>query len=107
MDYKPGLILLLLALAMVAKQASSIHDFNRGSSTGSVGNFIGEENEMLVDSESNRRQLAQGRYISYGALKANQVPCGQRGQSYYNCQKRQKANPYKRGCNKITHCARG
>ncbi|KAJ7946994.1 Rapid ALkalinization Factor [Quillaja saponaria] len=117
MDSKPWLVLLLLAVAMVATQASSIHDagwklthhFNRVDlSTGSVGDFIGEENEMLLDSESSRRQLGgRGRYISYGALRANQVPCGRRGQSYYNCNRRKRANPYRRGCNRITHCARG
>ncbi|KAJ7968576.1 Rapid ALkalinization Factor [Quillaja saponaria] len=108
MDCKPWLIFLLLALAMVATQASSIHDVSWGVSyTGSVGDLIGEDNEMLLDSESSRRQLAGGRYISYGALKANQVPCGRRGQSYYNCNNRRRANRYRRGCNRITRCARG
>ncbi|KAH7546020.1 protein RALF-like 19 [Ziziphus jujuba] len=109
MEVKLCLIFLLLALAVVA-EASSFHDASWGLdhlSHGSVGDFIGEDNEMLMDSEASRRALAGGRkYISYSALKKNRVPCGRRGQSYYNCQKRQRANPYKRGCTVITHCAR-
>jgi len=69
--------------------------------------LVGDDNEMLLDSESNRRTLAgRQQYISYGALNANQIPCGNRGNSYYNCQERGRANPYSRGCSQITHCAR-
>ncbi|OAY84374.1 protein RALF-like 22 [Ananas comosus] len=46
------------------------------------------------------------RFISYGALTKNRVPCSQRGHSYYNCRPRRRANPYHRGCSVITHCAR-
>ncbi|XP_057953942.1 protein RALF-like 22 [Malania oleifera] len=54
-----------------------------------------------------RRTLAQGgRYISYGALRRNNVPCNRRGHSYYNCARSGKANPYRRGCSAITRCAR-
>ncbi|KAL4320572.1 hypothetical protein HN51_064669 [Arachis hypogaea] len=66
------------------------------------------ENEMM-DSESNRRILAmqqQKRYISYDTLKRDMVPCDRAGASYYNCHARQ-ANPYNRGCEVITACARG
>ncbi|OMO78909.1 Rapid ALkalinization Factor [Corchorus capsularis] len=49
-------------------------------------------------------------YISYGALSANRVPCPPRsGRSYYthNCfRTREPANPYSRGCSRITHCRR-
>nr|CAD1843210.1 unnamed protein product [Ananas comosus var. bracteatus] len=45
------------------------------------------------------------RFISYGALTKNRVPCSQRGHSYYNCRRRRRANPYRRGCSVITHCA--
>lgn len=56
---------------------------------------------------SKRRNLATGkRYISYDALKKNNVPCNRKGTSYYNCQSHQKTNPYKRGCSTITHCYR-
>jgi hypothetical protein len=71
---------------------------------------IGEcltEPEMLMDSESNRRVLAmQKKYISYDTLKRDMVPCDRPGASYYNCHRRQ-ANPYSRGCEVITACARG
>ena len=58
-----------------------------------------------------RRALAArkptNRYISYAALRADQVPCNQRGRSYYsNCASQQAANPYRRGCSAITRCAR-
>ncbi|KAK7392029.1 hypothetical protein VNO78_20455 [Psophocarpus tetragonolobus] len=60
----------------------------------------GEEYEL--DSETNRRILATSRYISYGALQRNTVPCSRRGASYYNCRPGAQANPYSRGCNAIT-----
>ncbi|KAG2723053.1 hypothetical protein I3760_02G155100 [Carya illinoinensis] len=113
MEYKPWLIFLVLALAVVA-ESSSLHDATRwgltrvgtaGSCNSEVGVCIGEENESLMAS-LHARHLAQRKYISYGALRANAVPCGRRGQSYYNCQNRQTANPYRRGCSAITHCAR-
>ena len=61
--------------------------------------------------EALRRTLAQrqpqNRYISYAALRADQVPCNQRGRSYYsNCGSQKAANPYRRGCSVITRCAR-
>ncbi|KAK7362847.1 hypothetical protein VNO77_04971 [Canavalia gladiata] len=106
MNFKPcclALLLLVMVLAIVA-EASKVDEFNF---QGVVGDVIGDDNEMLMDSESNRRTLnSRQRYISYGALRANQVPCGQRGRSYYNCQERGRANPYRRGCSYITHCAR-
>ncbi|KAA8519784.1 hypothetical protein F0562_014126 [Nyssa sinensis] len=123
MGFRLGLIVLLLALAMVAESSydinrdSSVAHFDldslrsRGSgsiasSTGKVGDFINDAEEMMLDSEASRRVLAGQRFISYGALKANNVPCNRRGASYYNCNKRGKANPYKRGCSYITKCAR-
>ncbi|KAB1221953.1 Protein RALF-like 4 [Morella rubra] len=113
MEYKPWLIFLLLALAAVA-ESSSLHEATNwgitqigttGSCSGAVGECIGEENEMLMDSHPSRH-LARQRYISYGALRANSIPCGRRGNSYYNCQRRRRANPYRRSCSAITHCAR-
>ncbi|XP_014508536.1 protein RALF-like 19 [Vigna radiata var. radiata] len=97
------LVVLAVALAMVA-EASKVHEFGFPG----VGmDLVGDENEMLLDSESNRRTLnSRAQYISYGALNANQIPCGNRGSSYYNCQDRTRANPYTRGCSQITHCAR-
>ncbi|KAK6919593.1 Rapid ALkalinization Factor [Dillenia turbinata] len=56
-----------------------------------------EEREMVSEARLEARKS-----ISYGALKANNVPCNQRGNSYYNCVKSGKANPYRRSCNRIT-----
>ena len=69
-----------------------------------------EEEEVGGDAFM-RRAMAQrqptNRYISYAALRADQVPCNQRGRSYYsNCASQQPANPYRRGCSVITKCAR-
>uniref|UniRef100_A0A5B7ASX4 Rapid alkalinization factor-like n=1 Tax=Davidia involucrata TaxID=16924 RepID=A0A5B7ASX4_DAVIN len=63
-------------------------------------------NEFEMDSEINRRILATRRYISYGALSRNSVPCSRRGASYYNCRPGAQANPYSRGCSTITRCRR-
>ncbi|KAK7319699.1 hypothetical protein RJT34_04424 [Clitoria ternatea] len=108
MNFKPWLAILLvaMALAMMIAEASNVHDFSYPGGA-VVGDLVGEDNEMMLDSESNRRTLASTqRYISYGALKANNAPCGNRGNSYYNCQNRGRANPYTRGCSRITNCAR-
>ncbi|XP_047339720.1 protein RALF-like 4 [Impatiens glandulifera] len=95
-----------------------------GSCNGEVGDCFdnNEELEMLMENQIARRGLAAAapeevsvnatedprpaRFISYSAMKANNVPCSYRGQSYYNCEHRAKANPYTRGCNYITYCAR-
>ncbi|OIW00023.1 hypothetical protein TanjilG_26360 [Lupinus angustifolius] len=65
-----------------------------------------DDTEFLMESESNRRILAGKRYISYGALRSNTVPCSRRGASYYNCRTGAQANPYRRGCSAITRCRR-
>ncbi|KAI3702838.1 hypothetical protein L6452_28591 [Arctium lappa] len=68
-------------------------------------NWLGidpKEETMMMEPESVRRMLAGRGYISYGAMQKNNVPCNQRGQSYYDCKSRGKANPYSRGCNVIT-----
>ncbi|XP_004485791.1 protein RALF-like 19 [Cicer arietinum] len=109
MESKRGLVFLILALTLalaIVTEASKIHDFSP-LVTNDENGLIEDDNEFLMSSEASHRILAgRGRYISYGALRANQVPCGKRGRSYYNCQKRGKANPYRRGCSVITHCAR-
>ncbi|KAM0989579.1 hypothetical protein ACFX15_013008 [Malus domestica] len=62
--------------------------------------------EPEMESESSRRILAmQKKYISYGTLNRDLVPCGKPGASYYNCHAAA-ANPYNRGCEVITRCAR-
>lgn len=62
------------------------------------------EEEFEFDNEINRRILATTKYISYGALQRNTVPCSRRGASYYNCRPGAQANPYNRGCSAITRC---
>lgn len=69
-----------------------------------VGDTIDMSEEMMMESESARRALAGRGYISYNAMQKNNVPCNQRGQSYYDCNSRGQANPYSRGCNVITRC---
>ncbi|CAN0897150.1 Protein RALF-like 33 [Linum grandiflorum] len=71
-----------------------------------VGEVGSEVEEFGMESEISRRvlQQANGRYISYGALQRNTVPCSNRGSSYYNCQSGGQANPYQRGCSAITRC---
>ncbi|KAI7738941.1 hypothetical protein M8C21_007330 [Ambrosia artemisiifolia] len=71
-----------------------------------VGKGVCAEDEMM-ESESSRRVLLMGkRYISYETLRRNVVPCGTPGASYYNCKQSGIANPYNRGCETITFCAR-
>ncbi|TKW24810.1 hypothetical protein SEVIR_3G074400v4 [Setaria viridis] len=67
-----------------------------------------EEDEVVVARRSMTARQPRDRYISYAALRADQVPCNQRGRSYYsNCgASQQPANPYRRGCSAITRCAR-
>ncbi|KAL6535791.1 hypothetical protein OROHE_012635 [Orobanche hederae] len=60
----------------------------------------------MMESDISRRMLAQSGYISYGALKRDHIPCNVRGNSYYNCNSNEQANPYNRGCSQITYCAR-
>ncbi|XP_010465683.1 PREDICTED: rapid alkalinization factor 23-like [Camelina sativa] len=79
----------------------------------SVSAALGDEGDLFyggaefeMDSEINRRMLAARRYISYGALRRNTVPCSRRGASYYNCRRGAQANPYSRGCSAITRCRR-
>ncbi|TKY47819.1 RALF 24 [Spatholobus suberectus] len=72
--------------------------------TKSIGECL---TEPEMDSETNRRVLVmQKKYISYDTLKRDMVPCDNAGASYYNCHAR-RANPYNRGCEVITACARG
>ncbi|KAI3773140.1 hypothetical protein L6452_04342 [Arctium lappa] len=76
-----------------------------GGCRGSIAECMGG-GEMEMESESTRRILATTDHISYGALERNNVPCSQRGTSYYNCQSGGQANPYQRGCSTITRCQR-
>ncbi|KAL5226756.1 hypothetical protein ABZP36_015021 [Zizania latifolia] len=83
---------------------------------GAVGDCgVDDDEEMgllggTATGEALRRSLARkptNRYISYAALRADQVPCNKRGSSYYtNCASQKAANPYRRGCSAITRCSR-
>ncbi|RDX62393.1 Protein RALF-like 4, partial [Mucuna pruriens] len=99
MNSKGWIIFLVLALAMVAEASSKINKTSPIFSDGDLDLF--DDNEFMMVSETHRRTLVYGqrqRYISYAALRKNHVPCGTRGQSYYNCNHRGRANPYRRGC---------
>ncbi|KAH7858806.1 hypothetical protein Vadar_028274 [Vaccinium darrowii] len=121
MAIRVGLFLLILALAMLSAGSSLSFDEHPSFSTlanfdvdpththshiGKVGDFIDEDEETMVGTEFTRRVLARQRYISYGAMRADNVPCSKRGRSYYNCNQKGRANPYKRGCSYITRCGR-
>ncbi|KQK07083.1 rapid alkalinization factor [Brachypodium distachyon] len=104
-----------LPYAMAGSGAMNLHPSSRGlkSCDGTLGDCVADNDESETSSPLNavvRRSLARkptARYISYGALKADQVPCNKRGQSYYtNCASMKQANPYQRGCSAITRCAR-
>ncbi|KVH90923.1 protein RALF-like 24 [Cynara cardunculus var. scolymus] len=75
----------------------------------SMGKRVCDGDEMM-ESESSRRRvlLMRKRYISYETLRRDVVPCGTPGASYYNCRANGNgiANPYNRGCQIITRCAR-
>ncbi|CAH8381987.1 unnamed protein product [Eruca vesicaria subsp. sativa] len=71
-----------------------------------IADCMSEEEEFELDSEISRRILASKKYVSYGAMRKNNVPCSRRGASYYNCQRGAQANPYSRGCSTITRCRR-
>ncbi|KAM7249324.1 hypothetical protein ACFE04_017340 [Oxalis oulophora] len=82
------------------------------SSPRTCNDLLGEcnkrENERLIKESKRLRRLLQAktRYISYEALKKDNVPCGKRGNSYYNCRSNTKANPYRRSCTAISGCKR-
>ncbi|KAL6535734.1 hypothetical protein OROHE_012578 [Orobanche hederae] len=113
MAFRFGLAILVVALAAMAVAAYA-GDFSIDSGMvaepdghGLVADALDFDEEMMMESESARRQLrGRGGHISYGAMGRNNVPCNQRGRSYYNCNGHQKANPYQRGCTRATRCAR-
>ncbi|KAL3843941.1 hypothetical protein ACJIZ3_001344 [Penstemon smallii] len=106
------LLALFLLTTLLLSQVSASGDHDRwlmpASRTGCRGTVAeclnNADEEFELDSESNRRILATRRYISYGALQRNSVPCSRRGASYYNCRPGAHANPYTRGCSAITRC---
>ncbi|XP_040385472.1 rapid alkalinization factor [Oryza brachyantha] len=119
-----AVLVVVLAVAAAAASAASLaggeHHLQLGilSTTGgecrgTVGECLGrgevdggeEEGELgSASAEAHRRVLAGNTYISYGALRRDSVPCSRRGASYYNCRPGGAANPYHRGCSRITRC---
>lgn len=66
-----------------------------------------DEDEFLLDSETNRRFLQQGRGIGYGSLNPDRPVCNPgRGKPYGNCLP-PPSNPPHRGCEKIYYCRDG
>ncbi|KAI3947726.1 hypothetical protein MKX01_034391 [Papaver californicum] len=104
------------------QQQQQLLEWTTNASSGSAQSVIMDEDEEDlavngddISEESIMRRALYTRqkhvyYISYGALSANRVPCPPRsGRSYYtnNCYNaRQPAQPYSRGCSKITRCRR-
>ncbi|KAF8724103.1 hypothetical protein HU200_021116 [Digitaria exilis] len=83
----------------------------RGGTVGECMEYFGVDAEGegdvagMATGGSKRRVLQGGSgYIGYDALRRDNVPCSQRGASYYNCQPGAEANPYSRGCSAITQC---
>jgi len=113
-----AVLLLLLAVAASASAAGGSHlDLDLGflssggrsrrECRGTVGECLAEESALDLgeSAESHRRALyGGGGYISYRALQRGNVPCSRRGASYYNCRPGAQANPYHRGCSRITRC---
>ncbi|EES02939.1 hypothetical protein BDA96_03G169400 [Sorghum bicolor] len=100
-------LLMLLALAALARASSGDVPAaaSLGWDLGVVG--AGEDEEFGFPSGGDsvaRRVLQGGGYLSYGALRRDNVPCSVRGASYYNCRPGGQANPYSRGCSAITRC---
>ncbi|CAA3032941.1 RALF-like 33 [Olea europaea subsp. europaea] len=97
----------LVAALLIASVNAGDNEFSwmdvKPRCNGSLADCI-DGGEFEMDSEINRRILATTKYISYGALRANNVPCSRRGASYYNCRPGAEANPYTRGCSAVTRC---
>ncbi|XP_022989015.1 protein RALF-like 4 [Cucurbita maxima] len=111
-------LFLLLVFAVVAPFSVAFHETSYDSSlvddNSKYSFFGGDSSESMT--EDSRRQLfqygfaynteARKRFLTYYALSKNNIPCGRRGSSYYDCKKRRRINPYRRGCAAITGCAR-
>ncbi|KAG1326222.1 protein RALF-like 33 [Cocos nucifera] len=110
-------LLLSLLLLLAAAAAGASHSGGGGGEgavplswipglstcQGTIAECLAGE-EFDLSSEVARRILATSDYISYNALKRDNVPCSRRGASYYNCRPGAQANPYSRGCSAITRC---
>ena len=104
-----ALLVLLLALAARGAAAGGVSAGAvplswelgvTGEEAAEVDGFGFEDGDAVV-----RRVLQRNMgYISYGALRRDNVPCSVRGASYYNCRPGGQANPYSRGCSAIARC---
>uniref|UniRef100_A0A0E0FCZ4 Rapid alkalinization factor 1 n=1 Tax=Oryza meridionalis TaxID=40149 RepID=A0A0E0FCZ4_9ORYZ len=112
-----AVLLLVLAVAVASSAASlagggdhhlqlGMLSATGGECRGTVGGCLEEEEGELgsASGEAHRRVLAGRGYISYQSLRRDSVPCSRRGASYYNCRPGASANPYHRGCSRITRC---
>ncbi|XP_026434614.1 protein RALF-like 34 [Papaver somniferum] len=114
-------VVLVLSDRTSSSQQPQLLEWTTNASSGSDQSIIMDEDEedlaingddFSEDGIMRRALYARQKhyYISYGALSANRVPCPPRsGRSYYtnNCYKaRQPAQPYSRGCSRITRCRR-
>ncbi|XP_058200145.1 rapid alkalinization factor-like [Rhododendron vialii] len=106
------LVLSPIVLSTVVEATGNHHKWKwipagQGECRGTIGECMGaagDQGEFDMDSESNRRILTTTKYISYGVLERDFVPCSIKGTSYYNCVLGGQANPYTRGCSAITQC---
>ncbi|KAL1567176.1 hypothetical protein AAHA92_02684 [Salvia divinorum] len=99
----------LAALAIVAHSAEHpfyVGSYGMGQGQGLVADSMDHIDHDKMMEDPIRRHLGSAGYISYGALARNKIPCDQKGKSYYNCRQHEAANPYNRGCTRITSCAR-
>ncbi|KAA0033467.1 hypothetical protein IC582_026952 [Cucumis melo] len=109
------LCLLLLVAAFAATLPVALCDWTRAFGNPEYAFWGNSAPATINDVDDSRRLLFQygfaykypkNKYLGYDALRKNNSPCRRRGHSYYDCTKRRKANPYRRGCIAITGCAR-
>ncbi|CAL4950065.1 unnamed protein product [Urochloa decumbens] len=101
----PLLVLLALAALARAGEVPAAASLGWGELGAAVVGAAEDDEFGFPGSDSvARRVLQSGGYISYGALRRDNVPCSVRGASYYNCRPGAQANPYSRGCSAITRC---
>ncbi|KAL6976318.1 hypothetical protein U1Q18_025105 [Sarracenia purpurea var. burkii] len=104
----------VLVLGLSSMNNGEFDKMARGVCAGKIGECAAEvvavaeeEEELQMDSESNRRVLLmQKSYISYETLQRDLVPCTTPGASYYDCKPAGESNVHRRGCEIITRCAR-
>ncbi|KAL9661596.1 hypothetical protein QQ045_026420 [Rhodiola kirilowii] len=111
------LLLISIALISIASIVVESSPFTGDSSWGVAhlsSSFSLNKPSCKIDGACNADGGGHGRllmarirkFISYAALRRNSIPRKRRGASYYNCNARQRASPYKRGCSRITRCYR-